>query len=420
MTSAHAWIGNIQSVIEMATALGETATAEKLKTQLSKLSAQFNDNWLNAKNGTYGNLVQSTYSLPLSLGIVPAASKKLVEDNMVKNVMDKMPVPVGCGHWPGHITTGIIGGKYLFQALADAGHKDVALSILETTDYPGFGFMFSNTMEPATENMWELMDAPYEGTGMNSRNHHMWSSVSTYLVQNLAGLDQADDSIGFEELKLTAGAMPGSEQRGGMSAASASLALARGDASIDWQWVGGTHCATAADGSDLQLDCGPDGGVIESVTFAAYGSPAGKCGAFVAEPSCDHPTATAALEAACIGKAACSFTVAPEAFGTTDSRSCAPPAHAQRVHAEVVCSAPASLKVSASVPLSSTGRVHIPAPAAHHSQLTLLGDAPAELWSPERVADAAHAPAGVRGVERSADGGLAVSVGSGLYEFSLA
>ena len=29
-------------------------------------------------------------------------------------------------------------------------------------------------------------------------------------------------------------------------------------------------------------------------------------------------------------------------------------------------------------------------------------------------------PVGVREVERSADGGLAVSVGSGLYEFSLA
>ena len=94
---------------------------------------------------------------------------------MVKNVLDKLPVPTGCGHWPGHITTGIIGGKYLFQALADAGHKDVALHILETTDYPGecpyyhscvtlyshdaflldlccpgFGFMFSNKMEPAT------------------------------------------------------------------------------------------------------------------------------------------------------------------------------------------------------------------------------------------------------------------------------
>lgn len=46
---------------------------------------------------------------------------------MVKNINDELPVPEGCGHWPGHITTGIIGGKFLFQALADAGHKDVAL-----------------------------------------------------------------------------------------------------------------------------------------------------------------------------------------------------------------------------------------------------------------------------------------------------
>jgi alpha-L-rhamnosidase len=172
MTSAHAWIGNIQSVIEMADAIGEKATATSLKATLGKLSAQFNDEWLHP-NGTYGNNVQSTYSLPLSLDIVPESAKKEVEANMVKNVDDKLPVPEGCGHWPGHITTGIIGGKYLFQALADAGHKDVALKVLETTDYPGFGFMFSNTMEPATENLWELFDAPYEGVGMNSRNHHM-------------------------------------------------------------------------------------------------------------------------------------------------------------------------------------------------------------------------------------------------------
>lgn len=250
MTSAHAWMGNIQSVIEMATAIGETATAASLKATLAKLTAQFNDEWLHP-NATYGNNVQSTFSLPLSLGIVPANVKSQVEDNMVKNVDG--------GHWPGHITTGIIGGKYLFQALADAGHKDVALKILETTDYPGFGFMFSNTMEPATENLWELMDGPYEGVGMNSRNHHMWSSVSTYLVKTLAGLDQAKSSTGYQHLVLTPGEMPGEEQRGGMSAASATLALARGDASIDWQWVGGTHCVTAADGSDMHIDCGDSG-----------------------------------------------------------------------------------------------------------------------------------------------------------------
>ena len=33
--------------------------------------AQYNENWLSS-NGTYGNAVQSTYTLPLNLGIVPA------------------------------------------------------------------------------------------------------------------------------------------------------------------------------------------------------------------------------------------------------------------------------------------------------------------------------------------------------------
>ena len=37
--------------------------------------------------------------------------------------------------------------------------------------YPSFGYEATNTLEPATYNLWELTDAPFEGTGMNSRNH---------------------------------------------------------------------------------------------------------------------------------------------------------------------------------------------------------------------------------------------------------
>ena len=51
---AYLWTaGNIQSVIEMATAIGEDSTAASLKTTLAKLTAQFNDEWLHP-NGTYG------------------------------------------------------------------------------------------------------------------------------------------------------------------------------------------------------------------------------------------------------------------------------------------------------------------------------------------------------------------------------
>jgi|EP01046_Picozoa_sp_COSAG06_P010369 hypothetical protein len=256
-----------------------------------------------------------------------------------------------------------------------------------------------------------------------------WSSISTYLVKTIAGLDQTAESTGYQHLRLSPGAMPGAEQRGGMSAASASLALARGDASIAWQWVGGTHCVTAADGSEMQLDCGANGGVIESVMFASYGTPTGQCGAFVADTGCDHPKAVASMEAACVGKTNCSITVSPAAFGSSDSEACAPPAHAQRVHAQVVCSAPrAQLLTSVSVPITSTGSLELPV-ATHHSKLMLRSstddddaNAGALLWKRGSGSVAGgDLPAGVNSVVHAEEAGvIAVAVGSGSYDLVLA
>ena len=79
---------------------------------------------------------------------------------------------------------------------------DTALSVLAQTDYPSFGFEFANTLEKTTTNLWELPDAVAEGTGMNSRNHHMFSSFSAYLVQSVAGVRQAGGAAGHTELEL--------------------------------------------------------------------------------------------------------------------------------------------------------------------------------------------------------------------------
>ena len=50
-------------------------------------------------------------------------------------------------------------------------------------------------------------------------------------------------------------------------------------------------------------------GVIESVSFVSYGTPAGQCGAFVADAACDHAHATARVETACLGKTFCTVPV---------------------------------------------------------------------------------------------------------------
>jgi hypothetical protein len=68
-------------------------------------------------------------------------------------------------------------------------------------------------------------------------------------------------------------------------------------------------------GRPLDLGCGPTGGLIDSIQFCAFGTPAGNCSSgFVHNPECDdHGEALKAAEKLCVGKARCTLvpTVGP-------------------------------------------------------------------------------------------------------------
>jgi hypothetical protein len=66
--------------------------------------------------------------------------------------------------------------------------EDLAVTMLSDTTYPSYGYMFNNPRETNATTLWELWNAPFEGDGMNSRNHHMFGSVGTYFYRYLAGL----------------------------------------------------------------------------------------------------------------------------------------------------------------------------------------------------------------------------------------
>jgi len=79
-------------------------------------------------------------SIALMLGAadaeeLPAVSKLLLDDIAANKV---------------HMTTGIIGVKALFPALSSIGRQDVAMDIAEQSDYPSWGYMAFNSIEPAS------------------------------------------------------------------------------------------------------------------------------------------------------------------------------------------------------------------------------------------------------------------------------
>ena len=92
-----------------------------------------------------------------------------------------------------HQSTGILGTKHLFDVLIDGGRADQAVALLAAVDYPSYGFMAFNHLEPATDNVWELFSAPCEGNGMNSRNHH--SKAAAHLHPPSARMKLIDRSI---------------------------------------------------------------------------------------------------------------------------------------------------------------------------------------------------------------------------------
>ena len=165
----------------LANAVGNHTQAQHFAAMRKKLDADFNAAFL-VENATYdskigGDGFQTAQALALNLGVSPNVdrTRALLVQSLSEN--------------KGHYTTGIIGFKSLLPELYAAGEQDTALAILMQTDYPSIGYNFANGKEEATENLWELPDADMEGIGMNSRNHHMWSSYSAYLVQHVGGVE---------------------------------------------------------------------------------------------------------------------------------------------------------------------------------------------------------------------------------------
>jgi hypothetical protein len=84
--------------------------------------------------------------------------------------------------------------------------------------------------------------------------------------------------------------------------------------SVQFQTVTtGIICANVYEGAQLELSC-ENGQIISQIQFASFGNPEGQCGSFK-KGSWEATDSQSVVEAACIGKTNCGFTVTKEMFG---------------------------------------------------------------------------------------------------------
>jgi alpha-L-rhamnosidase len=193
--------------------LGMAAEAERTLELAESIRKAFNEEFFKEKFYDQGS--QTSNVLPLFLDMVPKQAKKDVLDHLIDDINENRG---------GHLSTGIIGTRYLLDTLTKYGHTDLAYKIATNTTYPSWGYMIR---EGATT-LWERWEYLASG-GMNSHNHIMFGSVDAWFYRVLAGIDVDAHSPGYEHVHIKPHPV------GDLSHASASVETLRGKVSSHWR-----------------------------------------------------------------------------------------------------------------------------------------------------------------------------------------
>jgi len=121
-----------------------------------------------------------------------------------------------------HIDTGILGAKYLLNALTENGRTDVAYRIASQKTLPGWGYW----LEQGATTLWESWG------GTDSRNHIMFGDISAWFVKGLAGINPDPAAPGFQHIRIQPHLV------GDLTSARAQYDSIRGRIVSDWTLAG--------------------------------------------------------------------------------------------------------------------------------------------------------------------------------------
>ena len=114
----------------------------------------------------------------LYFGLVNEEEKQLFVDELMKEI-----------HAMGdHFDVGILGAKYVCNALIEAGEAELMLKAATNPTYPSWAYMVSQ----GATTLWE------DWEGRSSQNHHMYGDISACFYKGITGIFADESQPGFK------------------------------------------------------------------------------------------------------------------------------------------------------------------------------------------------------------------------------
>ncbi len=162
--------------------LGKQQDALTYRRLAENIKKAWHVRFYNADSRQYENGSQFSNAFPLFLNIMPRELQKSVLDSVISDIFRRK----------GHLSTGILGTKYMLEALSQCGRSDIAYLMVMQPDYPGWADLLKDGQTTFSEH--------WNRTG--SHNHVMFGSVDSWFYKVLAGIQPDPAAPGFEHIVI--------------------------------------------------------------------------------------------------------------------------------------------------------------------------------------------------------------------------
>ena len=119
----------------------------------------------------------------------------IIPENEIEAATDSLRAAIKNGP-SGHFSTGIFGTKYVLETLSEYASPGEVFSIVNSTEYPGWGHMIDRGATTVWET-WKESDNTY------SNCHPMFGTVTEWFYRWLGGIRPVDDQPGFKKFIIS-------------------------------------------------------------------------------------------------------------------------------------------------------------------------------------------------------------------------
>ncbi len=173
---------------QSAEALGEREDAEAFRERAERIREAFHRVFYDAQRCSYGDCGGNVFAL--FMGGLPSERLDAVRQSLRDELENK---------YRGHLNTGFVATRFLFETLALNGMNDLAFTIMTQRDFPGYGWF----LEQGATTLWEYWD------GRHSHCHPMFGGGLTWLSRVLSGVRTDPAEPGFRHVVIRPVPVPG-------------------------------------------------------------------------------------------------------------------------------------------------------------------------------------------------------------------